>query len=72
MGNSTSLRFVHTFDLNRIVLAVRWSVKYIFAPNSPIFRESCDEKKNTNRKAIAKRYPLVNAKEDRYKFEQKI
>ena len=28
---------------NEIVLVVRWSVKYFFAPNSPIFREGFDE-----------------------------
>ena len=27
----------------RIVLAVRWSAKYLFAPNSPMFRKSFDE-----------------------------
>ena len=26
---------------NWTVLAVRWSVKYFFAPNSPIFQKSC-------------------------------
>ena len=37
---------------NWIVLAVWWSVKYSFAPNSSTFRKNCLEGKNCNFKAL--------------------
>ena len=37
---------------NWIVLAVWWSVKYFFAPNSSTFRKNCLEGKNCNSKAL--------------------
>ena len=40
-----------------IVLALRWSVKYFFAPNPPVFRKSLDKGK-TNSKTIARRYDI--------------
>ena len=38
-------KFPFTATNNRIVLAVRRSVKYFFAPNSPLFRKNGEEKK---------------------------
>ena len=66
LGNSLSLRltqkkntqekFPFTSTHNWILVAVRWSVKYFFAPNSPIFRKKMWQKSRRRRsQAIAKR-----------------
>ena len=45
---------------NWIVLAVQWSVKYFFAPNSPLFREGGGEKKRANYEPIAFQTNVIN------------
>ena len=52
LGNSPLLRperfpFIGIPNLN--VSAVRWSVKYIFAPNSPIFQKNAVEEQQRDR-----------------------
>ena len=42
--NQKKFSFIATNNL--IVLAFQWSVKYFFAPNSPLFQKSGGEKKN--------------------------
>ena len=37
---------------NWIVLVVQWSVKYLFAPNSPKFQKNCNEEKEEGVKQI--------------------
>ena len=34
------------------MLALRWSVKYFYAPNSPIFRKSCGEVEHTENRQL--------------------
>ena len=55
LGNSPSRRLIQKSNRpekwpfiatnNWIVLAARWSVKYFFAPNSPLFQKKSGEKK---------------------------
>ena len=40
-----SEKFPFTATTKWIVVAVRWSIKNFFAPNSPIFRKSLDEER---------------------------
>ena len=57
-GNSPSLRLIQktnkpekfpfTTTNNGIILAVRWSVKYFYAENSPIFWKSGEEEDGEN------------------------
>ena len=37
-------KFPFKLTNNWIVLAVRWSVKYFFVPNSSMFQKNCEEK----------------------------
>ena len=57
--------FVVTPNLN--ILAVRWSVKYFFTPNSPIFRQV--QQKNNNEIGNYKVLRFANKRKKRSQFE---